>query len=91
MKYRQWCNMIVMIALIALWSFTPLTAQEMKGLGMPGMQQMKEMAGPGQRFFRKAHRQSGLWQRDNVLRAKGPYPTGRRSRNHADHRDLPHY
>jgi len=39
--------MIAMVALIALWSFTPLAAQEMKGLGTPGMQQMKEMAGPG--------------------------------------------
>ncbi len=47
MKYRQWCNMMVIVALIALWSFTPLNAQEMKGMGMPGMQQMKEMAAPG--------------------------------------------
>ncbi len=55
MKYRQWCNMMVMVAIITLWTFTPLTAQEMKGMGMgqmkemglPGMQQMKEMAGPG--------------------------------------------
>lgn len=47
MQNRQWCNMIVIVALITLWSFTPLSAQEMKGMGMPGMKQMKEMAAPG--------------------------------------------
>ncbi len=47
MQNRQWCNMIVIVALITLWSFTPLSAQEMKGMGMPGMQQMKEMTAPG--------------------------------------------
>ncbi len=44
MKYRQWCNMIVIVALITLWITTPLSAQEMKGMGM---EQMKEMGGPG--------------------------------------------
>jgi len=36
--------MIVMVALITLWITTPLSAQEMKGMGM---EQMKEMGGPG--------------------------------------------
>ena len=44
MEYRQWCNIIVMVALLTLWIITPLSAQEMKGMGMG---QMKEMGMPG--------------------------------------------
>jgi len=60
MQYRQWRNMMVMVAMITLWTFTPLTAQEMKGKGMEqmkgmgmeqmkgmGMEQMKGMESPG--------------------------------------------
>ncbi len=44
MRNTKWLNVIMAAALIGLWPFTPLTAQEMKGMGM---EQMKGMASPG--------------------------------------------